>query len=69
MYVRACWGVYYLGFVSHGAFAQDRDLGSSLFLQTFDRVALRSQNLPHKIELNAKEGETKLAAQSNQNAF
>lgn len=51
----------YLGFVSHGSFAQHRDLGSSLLLQTFDCVALRSQNLPHKIELTAKQSRTKLA--------
>lgn len=52
-----CWCVhalYYLGFVSHGSFAQHRDLGSSLFLQTFDCIALRSQNLSHEIELMAK---------------
>lgn len=44
---------YYLGLVPHGSFAQHRYLGSSLFLQTFDGIALRSQNLPHKIELMA----------------
>lgn len=42
---------YYLGLVPHGSFAQHRDLGSGLFLQTFDGVALRSQNLPHEVEL------------------
>lgn len=54
-------GVYYLGFVSHGSFAQHRDLGSGLFLQTLDCIALRTQNLPHEIELTAKQNRTKLA--------
>lgn len=44
-------GKYYLGLVPHGSFAQHGDLGSGLLLQTFDGVALRSQNLPHEIEL------------------
>lgn len=43
--------MHYLGFVSHGAFAQHRNLGSGFFLQTLDCVALRSQNLPDEIEL------------------
>lgn len=42
---------YYLGLVPHGSLAQHWDLGSCLFLQTFDGVTLRSQNLPHEIEL------------------
>lgn len=46
--------VLYLGFVSHGSFAQHRDLGPGLFLKTFDCVALRSQDLPHEIELVTK---------------
>lgn len=53
------WVCAYLGFVSHGSFAQDRDLGSSLFLQTFDCIALRSQYLPHEIELMAKQSRRK----------
>lgn len=44
-------GKYYLGLVPHGSFAQHGDLGSGFLLQTFDGVALRSQNLPHEIEL------------------
>lgn len=52
--------VLYLGFVSHGSFAQHRDLGPSLFLKTFDCVALRSQDLPHEIELVTKQSRTKL---------
>lgn len=45
----------YLGFVSHGSLAQHGDLGTGLLLQTLDCVALRSQNLPHEIELTAGE--------------
>lgn len=59
-----CVRLHYLGFVSHGSFAQHRDLGSGLLLQTLDCIALRSQNLPHEIELIAKQSKTKLAWQS-----
>lgn len=56
---------YYLGLVPHGSFAQHRDLGSGLFLQTFDGVALRSQNLPHKVKLTETQNrERKLAVKS-----
>lgn len=51
----------YLGFVSHGSFAQHRDLGPSLFLQTFDCIALRSQNLSHEIELMAKAKQSRIS--------
>lgn len=63
VYVHA---LHYLGFVSHGSFAQHRDLGSSLFLQTFDCIALRSQNLSHEIELMAKtkQGRISLTAEA-----
>lgn len=54
----------YLGFVSHGSLAQNGDLGAGLLLQTLDCVALRSQNLPHEIELTAGE-QRKLARRSN----
>lgn len=56
---------YYLGLVPHGSFAQHRDLGSGLLLQTFDGVALRSQNLPHEIELVGTQnpGKSKLASE------
>lgn len=59
----------YLGLVSHGSFAQHRYLGSSLFLQTFDGIALRSQNLPHKIELMATKRKVELAWWSKQKQF
>lgn len=57
---------YYLGLVPHGSFAQHRDLGSGLFLQTFDGVALRSQNLPHEVELTGteKSGKSRLAVEA-----
>lgn len=53
--------VAYLGFVSHGTLAQHRDLGAGLLLQTLDRVALRSQDLPHKIELNRATKRSKIS--------
>lgn len=53
--------VTYLGFVSHGPLAQHRDLGSGLLLQTLDRVALRSQDLPHEIKLNRATKRSKIS--------
>ena len=44
----------HLGFVSHRALPQDRDLGSGLLLQSFDGVALWPQDLPYKVKLEKK---------------
>lgn len=49
----------YLRLVSHGTFAQHRDLCSRFLLESLDRVPLGSQNLTNEVELK-KEFEKRL---------
>lgn len=46
--------VVYLILISHGSFSQHWNLGTGVFLQTFNRASLWAQNLPYKIKLRTK---------------
>lgn len=50
-------GGVYLRLVPHGALAQHGDLGSGLLLQSLNGVALGTQDLAHKVELEKPQAE------------